>query len=88
MKHSIITVEGTKYSVTHNEDATYTVTTDSNRSLTILPKVGAYLTYKWNTIEGTESPLIEKIGFSIESHNFKKIVNISDEPKNSASVLA
>jgi hypothetical protein len=88
MKHSTITVEGTRYSVTHNEDATYTVTIDSKRSITILPKVGAYLTYKWHTLEGTESPLIEKIGFSIESQNFKKLVNVGSEPKNAASVLA
>jgi hypothetical protein len=88
MKHLTITLEGTRYSVTHNEDATYTVITDSDRSITILPKVGAYLTYKWHTVEGTESPLIEKIGFSIESQKFKKLVDISAEPKNATSVLA
>ena len=88
MKHSIITVEGTKYSVKHNEDATYTVRTDYNESITISPKLGAYLTYKWVTVEGHESPLIEKLGFSIESQNLKNLLASSSKPNSKAITTA
>lgn len=60
--------------MTQNEDATYNVISDYNKSITIYPKLGAYLTYKWATIEGEESPLIEKIGFSIESQNLNDLL--------------
>jgi hypothetical protein len=74
MKNAKLTVEGKRYSVSKNNDLTYSVVDHNGKILIIAQKLGAYLTYKWATIDGKESAHIEKIGFKIETYNLNSLL--------------
>jgi hypothetical protein len=66
-----IKLEGVNYSVKFNENGTYRISGNNEEVMTLKAKVAKNLMFEWKTEDGKRSPLIEKIGLMIETHDLK-----------------
>jgi hypothetical protein len=66
-----IKLDGVAYSVRLNENGTYRISGSNEEVLTLKAKVAKNLMFEWKTEDGDGSPLIEKIGLMIETHDLK-----------------